>query len=209
MHRMGVVRDLAGLAFLALLAVLSGCAGQLRAPATVTTGAGDYPRWVRMVPLDSGGMSYYVGIASGATDLESGVVAAEEDARVQASREAQVQFLSQFDQALQGSGSETSSDDRFEFRNLAETPFLAQARAVVRRDSLYTRPCAAGAEGKGTGSATGLGASRVCEVYVLMSVKDDELARVLNEALVTLRKEAVRSGQAKFVKILDWMLGSH
>jgi hypothetical protein len=207
MHRMGVVRDLGGLAFLALLAVLSGCAGQLRAPATVTTGAGDYPRWVRMVPLDSGGTSYYVGIASGATDRESGVVAAEEDARVQASREAQVQFVSQFDQALRGSGVETSSDDRLEFRNLAETPFLAQARAVVRRDSLYTRPCAVGAEG--TGSATDLGASRVCEVYVLMSVKDDELARVLNEALVTLRKEAVRSGQGKFAKILDWMLGSH
>jgi hypothetical protein len=206
MRHTDVVRISLLLSVLGSLAAVPGCAGQGRAAGPATEGAGDYPRWVRMVPQGSQGTSFYVGVSSGASDLEGGAAAAEQEALTRISDEEEAEILSLFEKAVRAVDAEMTSSERANYENRVAGGLVGRTAKAARRDSLYVRPC----EGEaGPSRGTAQEAVRVCEAYVLMSVSAVEQDRARNEILLTMRRQALERGDERFAKLLDWMLGGH
>jgi hypothetical protein len=184
---------------LALLLHLIGCAA---APPAATSH--ELPDWVRIVVPEKDGRAYFVGGVSFAVDAETGIRAAEADARSQIHLNATRRITEVFNKGIQGSGVETEPMERMDLKNAIMHVYGDRMAERAVRDRLYHRPCGdaeAGDASAGDGAGT-----PVCQVFVLVSVGDEEWDSVMGEVLAAEKRRRVDEGESNIAEYLDWMM---
>lgn len=197
MHRLAYVA-LVLLPF-ALLMNLAGCAA---APPPAT--GHELPDWVRIVVPERDGRAFFVGGVSFAVDAEDGIRAAEGDARSQIHLKAVRRFTQVFNKGIQGSGVETEPIQRMDLKNAISGTYGDRMTERAVREKSYHRPCG-DAEGEGATDGDGSGAP-VCQVFVLMSVGDDEWDSVMGEVMAVEKRRRVEEGENNLAEYIDWMM---
>lgn len=168
-----------------------GCAGAAR-EASAQDGL---PDWVRVVVPEKDGRTQFVGGVSMANDLESGLDAADADARSQVYAEAARRAGVVVSRGVSRSEIETTGVERMDVRNRVNEMFGGAMEESATRDQEYHRPC---------GDAEG--DSPVCTVFVLVSVDSAAWDRALAETFETLRMEWEEEGSRIKADLAAWIL---
>lgn len=184
----------------ALLA--AGCAGTDGTGEDLTEGAPELPQWVTILVPERDGRSLFVGGVSFAADLESGLEAAEADARSQVQLSATRLFTEKFNRAVQKSEIETEPIDRLDFKNSVLNDYGPIMSELATRDDVYHRPC-----GDPSAEAGGdEGGSPVCQVFVMVSVGADEWYARMTEALALEKERRRQQEQQELAELAEWMM---
>ena len=183
---------------LALSAVLaaSGCGGPGAAVDTTAEAGGDsleLPRWVRIVPVESGGRSWYVGAVSMATSEKAALDQAYLDALSQISRDARERFAALITEANARSGVALKPIERFQLSDVGRQSYATAVEGAAVLEDTHVVPCV---EGGGT----------ICQGYVLVAVPSEVWVRELDETLHELRAEEVGDANKQMLEYLDWMI---
>ena len=180
------------LATLLSAAVLFGCGGP---PAVEEPGddGSELPRWVRIVPVESEGRSWFVGAVSMASSEEQAIKEARLDALSQISRSARERFASLMAKANAGSGVSLKPIERFQLSDAGREMYATRVEEAAVMEDAHVEPCIEGLE-------------TVCQTYVLLGVPVEAWDRELSETLQKLRREEAEAGRQTGVEYLDWML---
>ena len=189
------------LAALPAIAVVAGCAGPASESdaAAVDAAAEDLPEWVRIVPRSTGGATCFVGGVSMAADAETGIELATADALSQIANEAARRVSDLHTRGVTRSGVVTTPEERLFIKSDLTDAYSERMQAAAVREKVYHRPCGDAGEGGGQGP--------VCQVFVLVSVQEENWDRELTDSLLAVRKS--RRMQSATVELLDWMLRAH
>jgi hypothetical protein len=192
----GLTLALGGLTALTVLS--AGCASVV--PAAPVGTATALPDWVLVVPPPGPERVFYVGGCAAAPDTGSGIVEAVADARAQAGKAARERIAPLVDNSFHEAGVETEALERAEFRLLVVEPVVEGLAGALRRQKVFYRECADPA-------APSSGATRVCDVFVLMTVEREAWERLPLEIMGDIRKQRQsKVGGSTSVALLDWVL---
>jgi len=178
-------------AAIALVVASTGCGGPPVGDAAVEPEA--LPRWVRIVPVESDGRSWYVGAVSMATSSDEAVLAARLDALSQISRSARERFAELITRANAGSGVTITPIERFQLSDAGREMFAARLEDRVVQEDVYLKPCA---------GATGT----ICQAFVLVSLPTEAWDGEMHETLQELRRQETEAGRVLTAEYLDWMI---
>ncbi|MBD3368338.1 MAG: hypothetical protein GF405_09260 [Candidatus Eisenbacteria bacterium] len=180
------------LAVLLSAAVLAGCGGPPAVEEPVEDRS-ELPRWVRIVPVESEGRSWFVGAVSMASSREEAIRQARLDALSQVSRSARQRFASLIAKANAGSGVTLTPIERFQLTDAGREMYASRVEEAAVMEGTHVEPCIEGLE-------------TACQTYVLVGVPVEAWDRELSETLQKLRREEAEAGRETGVEYLDWML---
>jgi hypothetical protein len=178
----------------AVATMLAGCT-----PGPGTGGAGTppptlYPRWVRIGPVSTARVSYYVGLAVGPLSAEEAVAAARADALEDIEGESHRRFRRIFDMALADARETTVPSDRSHFINAGGASYYNRMAAAASQDSVYLRSC--------PGEET---SKEICQAYVLLAIEGSMWDRLLAETAESLRRDARDVGDTELADVAERM----
>jgi hypothetical protein len=180
------------LLFLVLALVAAGCGGPPPSQDGVS-GSEALPRWVRIVPVEGDGRSWYVGAVSMASSAEAALDEARLDALSQISRKARERFAELVTQANAGSGVTLTALQRFQLSDVGRERYSLRLERLAAVEETYMKPCSEGGE-------------TVCRAFVLVGLPLEAWGRELAETLEGLRREEAEAGREDVVEYIDWML---
>jgi hypothetical protein len=189
------------LAALSACAFVSGCAGTSSETDIDTAVAepGAPPEWVRIVPRSANGATCFVGGVSMAADVETGIELATADALSQIANEASRRANDLLTLGTSRSGVVTMPEDRLVIKTEVADAYSERMLAAAVRENEYHRPCGEPGDSGARGP--------VCQIFVLVSVREEIWDRAMTDALVEVRKS--RRMQSAAVELLDWMVRAH
>jgi hypothetical protein len=199
MHRL--LNAAVTLALVALSMQFTGCAARQAGGAQLSSGRAELPRWVRVVEPEKDGRYLFVGGVSFAADLDSGIEAADADARSQVHLKATRLFTDYFNEAVRKGEVETTPIDRLDLKNSVTSVYGNLMAEKARQDTVFYRPC--GGDGQPGSPAEGRQDGPVCQIFVLVSLDGGDWNRVLGEVLAAEKRRRVENGQTSVAEFID------